>query len=216
MRVPRALSVLLLGLALTACGSGAEQQAPSAQAPNVQVQPTVLRIPSIGVDAQNFIRVGLQGPDEKEPGAVQVPDVKQPMLLGWYCPTWPQGDPNKTGRCGAPAPGDTGPAVLLGHINGGGNDGVFAKLAQVKKGDTVEVLRDDRYTAVFKVTEVEVIKKAKFPTVKVYGDTSGAELRLITCGGGDNELVTLPDGTHSYVNQTIVYAQLTELKPTTA
>ena len=45
--------------------------------------------------------------------------------------------------------------------------------------------RDDDTTAVFTVDRVEQVAKDAFPTRAVYGNTAGAELRLITCDGYD-------------------------------
>lgn len=52
-----------------------------------------------------------------------------------------------------------------------------------EKDDTVEVHRKDGTTAVFRVDEVGQYDKDAFPTDTVYGPTSDAEIRLITCGG---------------------------------
>lgn len=197
---------------LTACGSsvdvvpaelaapGGAQPLPATVPAAPGVTPTALRIPSIKVDASDWQMVGV---DKDQ--AIEVPSVKTPQKLGLYCPTWKA----TKETCGAPIPGARGPAVVLGHVNGGGKNGVFAHLAEVKSGDVVEIDRSDNRTVRFRVDRVQIVKKSEFPSKSVYSDTSGAELRLITCGGGDNRLETLPDGTRSYVNQTIVFASLT-------
>jgi sortase (surface protein transpeptidase) len=73
--------------------------------------------------------------------------------------------------------------VILGHVNGGGRDGIFARLHELKPGDQVRVGRTDGSTAVFTITKLEQVPKTAFPSRAVYGDTPDAELRLITCGG---------------------------------
>lgn len=102
-----------------------------------------------------------------------------------------------------PAPGDPGPAVILGHVNGGGKPGIFSRLAQVKAEDEVDVRRSDGSTAVLRVREVTRASKEGFPTAKVYSDTPNAQLRLITCGG------VLDRTARSYLDNVLVYADLT-------
>jgi len=65
------------------------------------------------------------------------------------------------------------------------------------------VSRADGSTALFTVTKLEQVKKDSFPTLAVYGDTTGAELRLITCGGSFDRTK------HSYIDNIIVFAALT-------
>jgi len=52
------------------------------------------------------------------------------------------------------------------------------------------------------VTARTEVAKDAFPTDAVYGQTSDAELRLITCGGSFNPAA------HSYVDNIVVYAKL--------
>lgn len=175
--------------------------APSASGPLLpSITPTGIRIPSIGVDDRQFMDVGLDSHDE-----LQVPPLDQPKVVGFY-------------RL-SPAPGDVppcrytdgcvGPSVLVGHINGDGQQGVFAKLAQVKKGAEVQVDRGDGRTAVFTVTTVDVFQKSAFNTQSVYGDVVSPSLVLITCGPGELDRVH-----HNYLQQTVVHAELTALKVT--
>ena len=154
-------------------------------APLLAAAPTELRIDSINA-ASSLVPLGLN-PDR----TVAVPPVGTPMQASWY-------------RLG-PTPGAAGPAIILGHVNGDGKAGIFARLNQVKPGDQVKVTRADGKTAVFTVTKLQQVAKATFPTAEVYGDTSAAELRLITCGGGF-------DATrHSYADSIIAFATLTSV-----
>ncbi|RRO17954.1 class F sortase [Saccharopolyspora rhizosphaerae] len=144
--------------------------------------PVHLRIPSIGA-ASTLVPLGLN-PDD----TVEVPPVEAPMQAGWY-------------RYG-PTPGELGPAVVLGHVDGGGRDGIFARLREIAVGDQVFVTREDGGTATFTVTRVVQVPKARFPSEEVYGDTGAVELRLITCGGSfDRER-------GSYRDNVIAYATL--------
>ena len=60
---------------------------------------------------------------------------------------------------------------------------MFFELGDVKQGNIVTVLRADHMLATFSVTSVAEYPKTAFPTLKVYGNTAGATLRLVTCGG---------------------------------
>lgn len=101
----------------------------------------------------------------------------------------------------SPTPGERGPAVLLGHVNAtDGGPGVFADLRALKPGDIIEIAREDGTTARFAVDRGEQYPKDNFPTLKVYGNTEGSELRLITCDGYD------PD-TGEFDDNYVVYAK---------
>ena len=125
-----------------------------------------LNLPTLGVRS-DLLRLGLTA--ER---TLEVPPGDPGSPAGWYLHS--------------PTPGETGPAVLLGHVNAvGGGPGVFADLRRLQAGDAVEVLREDGSTAVFTVQHAEQYAKDEFPTAAVYGNTDGPELRLITCDGFD-------------------------------
>lgn len=126
--------------------------------------PASLAIPVIGVQSE-LVDLG-QRPD----GSLEVPTEGPGSPAGWYTQS--------------PTPGERGPAVMLGHVNAtGGGPGVFAKLRELKSGDEIKVPRDDGSTAVFIVEKGVQYEKDTFPTLEVYGNTPGSELRLITCDG---------------------------------
>ncbi|GAA2693654.1 Sortase family protein [Actinosynnema pretiosum] len=157
--------------------------ASTATAPSADVaRPTGVRVPKLGVSS-SLVDLGLN-PD----GTVQVPPVEQPEQAGWFT--------------GAPRPGEPGPAVVLGHVNGGGRAGVFSRLHELVAGDEVLVDRAGGGTARFAVTRVDRVAKDGFPTEQVYGDTQGPELRLITCGGEFDE------SARGYRDNVIAYAVL--------
>jgi sortase (surface protein transpeptidase) len=98
-------------------------------------------------------------------------------------------------------PGDTGPAVIAGHVDSRTGPAVFFRLHELKPGAEVDVERGGQWL-VFNVTAVERHPKARFPSEKVYGATPAAELRLITCGG-------IFDTRHNaYRDNVVVYAVL--------
>lgn len=145
--------------------------------------PKRLIIPKLGVDAP-IKSVGL---DKK--GAIETPPADDPNLVGWY-------------RHGSTA-GESGPAVMLGHKDTTTRSAVFARLHELRYGDTIEVTRMDGTVAVFTVGGIEQAGKETFPTSRVYGPAESAELRLITCGG------TYDRTTGHYVDNIIVYATMT-------
>ncbi|MEV6243518.1 class F sortase [Lentzea sp. NPDC051838] len=186
---------LFIALALlTGCASSPDVVLPTAPAPATTTpttasskgmppsEPTELRIPKIGAKS-SLVPLGLN-PDE----TVEVPPVEQPMQAGWY----------ELAR----TPGEAGPAVVLGHVDGNKQPGIFFRLKELVAGDEVEVSRKDGTTAKFRVRRTEQIAKASFPTEAVYGDTDEPELRLITCGGSFDQAA------HSYRDNIIVYATL--------
>ncbi len=103
---------------------------------------------------------------------------------------------------GGPRPGDPGPAVITGHLDSTKGPGVFAKLGRVKPGDEVTVRRNDGVKLTFVVTRIDRYPKRAFPTRTVYGPTDGAELRVITCGGGFDRTAA------SYTSNIVVFAKL--------
>ncbi len=128
--------------------------------------PVSVRIPAVGAESE-LLHLGLR-PD----GSLEVPPTHPGAPASWYT--------------SSPTPGERGPAVLLGHVNAtDGGPGVFAGLRGIAPGDTVEIARRDGSTAVFVVDRGEQYAKDAFPTRAVYGNTAGAELRLITCDGYD-------------------------------
>ncbi|WP_329334135.1 class F sortase [Streptomyces sp. NBC_00663] len=141
--------------------------------------PVRLRIPAIGVDTP-VIRLGL-APD----GSVQVPPITAHDRAGWYEHS--------------PVPGRTGPSVILGHVTVGSyGDGVFRRLAALRRGDRITARLADGTEAGFAVTAVRTVAKADFPSDEVYGDVDRPELRLITCGG--------PRTGDGYLDNVIVFA----------
>ncbi|MFJ5774891.1 class F sortase [Streptomyces sp. NPDC093094] len=144
-------------------------------------EPVRLRIPAAGVDTP-LIRLGLAAD-----GTVEVPPVTAHDRAGWYRHS--------------PTPGQLGPSVVLGHVTVGDHgDGVFRRLARLRREDRIEVRLADGVTAVFAVREVRTVAKAEFPVDDVYGDVSRPELRLITCGG--------PRTDDEYRDNVIVFAVL--------
>jgi len=146
--------------------------------------PLTVRIPVLRASA-DIVDLGLD-----DDGALETPDGAEPV--GWYT--------------GSPTPGAVGPAVLAGHVDWAGEPGTFVGLRELLPGDEVEVQRADGSTAVFAVDRVTEHGKDEFPTEEVYGDTTSAQLRLITCGGAFDE------DTGEYLDNVVVFASLVAVR----
>ncbi|MFI8946143.1 class F sortase [Streptomyces sp. NPDC053750] len=198
--------VLLTGLALIRNGSGEfdagpPQPASAAAADTREVTggdsavaslaplpygvPDQVSIPAIQVDAP-VIPVGLDAD-----GWVAAPPPEDPNLAGWFT--------------GAVSPGEKGTAVVVGHVDNDEGPAVFYGLGALKKGNTVEVHRQDGRTAVFEIYGVEVFAKDDFPGDRVYASKGSPELRVITCGGGFTQQ-------NGYAGNVVAFARLTEVR----
>ncbi|WP_125610713.1 class F sortase [Specibacter cremeus] len=144
--------------------------------------PVTLDVPDIGVHA-DLMQLG-----RATNGAAETPPGQSGTLAGWYK--------------FSPAPGQLGPAVILGHINTDySNIGVFYRLHELRSGDEFTVHRSDGLAAVFRVYKLAEFPKSGFPTFGVYGNTDRAEIRLITCGGFNA-------ASGQYTENTVAYAYL--------
>lgn len=142
--------------------------------------PVALTIPRIGVAADKIVNLGLA-----EDGTIEVP--KDHAAPGWFGP--------------GPAPGQFGPAVLAGHVDSLTGPAVFYRLSELRAGDRVKVTREDGSVATFVINRVATYDKDEFPTRAVYGTTSRAALRLITCSGEF-------DDENGYHSNTVAFAHL--------
>jgi sortase (surface protein transpeptidase) len=140
--------------------------------------PASLAIPSIGVETE------LEHLAVRDDGTLAPPDDFG--RAGWFSE--------------GPAPGERGPAVIVGHVDSRDGPAVFHRLAELRAGDLVEVTRIDGTTMRFAVTDTFEATKDAFPTDAVYGPTAGPALRLVTCTGAFDR------GSRHYVSNLIVYA----------
>jgi sortase (surface protein transpeptidase) len=122
---------------------------------NASVVPYALTVPRLGMQTK-LGAVGLS-----ESGTLQTPT--KPTEAGWYQQ--------------AAAPGQVGPAVIVGAMPG--HHAIFADLGQLVKGDTVLVTRMDSTTIQFRVKKVQTVSVDRFPSQAVYGMTDDPQLRLI-------------------------------------
>ncbi|NHA68709.1 class F sortase [Phycicoccus sp. CMS6Z-2] len=145
---------------------------------------TRVDIPAIGVDSV-LNRTGLASD-----GTIAVPQPgPQFNTPAWYT--------------GSPAPGQLGPSVLIGHVDGiDTGPAVFFKIGSLKQGQDVKVTRQDGKVVTFSIYRVQRYPKDHFPTLAVYGNTDDSELRLITCGGKLNPY------TQHYEDNIVVFAKM--------
>jgi sortase A len=142
--------------------------------------PVGIAIPAIGVEAEVEPLGLLEG------GKLDAP--KNAEDTGWYA-------------LGA-KPGETGNAVIDGHLTLGKGDGVFRRLSRVRPGDEIQVRDDKGKTRVFAVRETAVYDVDKAPMQEIFGPTDRKRLNLITCAG-----VWRTDLDH-YDKRLIVYTEL--------
>ncbi|MGC5038830.1 MULTISPECIES: class F sortase [unclassified Streptomyces] len=161
----------------------ARPSAASEAAPRLpRSEPVRLLIPKIAVDAPfTDLAIGRSGQLDPPP-----PDDTN--LVGWYAK--------------GHSPGETGTAIIAGHVDTTTAPAVFARLGELKKGDRFHVRRADGSRATFVVDHKESFRKDAFPSERVYGDTPDAQVRLITCAGSYDRQA------RDYTENLVVFAHL--------
>jgi sortase (surface protein transpeptidase) len=145
--------------------------------------PVALNIPAIGVSVA-VSELGLN-PDN----SVEVPSDSQGV--GWYDL--------------GPSPGQTGSAVILGHVDTYQGPGVFFDVKSLTPGDDVSVTLANGGVAHFSVTSVVMYSKDNFPDEEVYGPHGGSDLQLVTCGG------EFDHQTGHYLSNVVAYTSLSSM-----
>ncbi|MFF7209093.1 class F sortase [Streptomyces sp. NPDC008238] len=148
-------------------------------------QPTRIRIPGVSIDAP-IMNVGL---DSR--GVIAAPPLEKAGEAAWFKDSV--------------SPGARGSSVIVGHVDNESGPAVFYSLGALKKGSTIDVVRDDGTTAIFTIYGIEVFTKAEFPSKRVYGDTKDPELRVITCGGTYSK-------DSGYSGNVVVFARMSKTK----
>jgi sortase (surface protein transpeptidase) len=145
-----------------------------------QAKPERIKIPSIGVDS------ALQPLGLVSGGTLQSPSRWQ--RAGWYAD--------------GVRPGETGPAVIAGHVDSVNGPAVFFRLKDLRAGAKVLITTADGTVLTFVVNRRERYPKRHFPTKAVYGPSALPLLRLITCTGHFDRAA------RSYVDNLVVTAHL--------
>ena len=141
--------------------------------------PVRLIIPSIGVDAL-VEAVGLEedtstsgaraeGDDAIAGSTVAVPGRTE---AGWY-------------RYGS-APGQPGATVLAGHVDLGGQEGVFWDLTDLESGAKIEIHLSDGSVAEYRTMRGTDFSRDSLPSEELFRHDGAPALHLITCGGTFN------------------------------
>lgn len=142
---------------------------------------SALKIPAINLN----IALGRTGLDKNR--ALMVP--VNPNNAAWYV--------------NGPKPGNTGSALITGHLDSAAGPGIFYNLRKLQAGDRIEVRRDDGKIAVFQVQKLaSYAQDVTFPWNLVYSTSGPATLRIITCDG------TYSPKTGHYSRNLVVYASL--------
>ncbi len=147
-------------------------------APSEAVAPSRIIVPELEIDGP-VVPAGVDAENQ-----LDVPPDARTMV--WY-------------RHG-PSPGAPGSAVIAGHLNWRGVDGLFARLAETPIGATITVVYDDGSEQAFTVSTVELVPKPAVSVSGVFARDGEALLRLVTCGGEFEEAV------RSYRSNVIVTA----------
>ena len=134
----------------------------SAVAPATSALPVRLLIPRIGVDAPVTVRGADAG------GLMQNPDGATDVA--WY---------DFTAR-----PGQGGNSVFSGHLDYHDyGPAVFARLAEVKPGDVVEVRLEEGTLHRYAVSVSVLYPADSAPSQEIVGPTGREMVTLVTCGG---------------------------------
>jgi LPXTG-site transpeptidase (sortase) family protein len=143
-------------------GSARVVEAPtSTTIPKPRSLPLRLSIPSLNVSAP-VVAVGLE-PDR----SMEIPEASE---AGWY-------------ELG-PQPGEgAGSAVIAGHVDHKGQEGVFIDLRRLELGAEVSVFDADGTQHRFIVFERYQVDKDELPAPELFRRTGEPVLTLITCGG---------------------------------
>ncbi|WP_053216096.1 class F sortase [Guptibacillus hwajinpoensis] len=144
--------------------------------------PVTIEIPSIHLNAP------IQNVGRTKDGSMGVPD--EINTVGWYGPGY--------------KPGETGNAVLAGHVDGNSKPGAFYFLKEMKKGDVVIVKGEDGEKLEFQVTGIESYTPEDSPLQRIFGYSSQTNLNLITCTGTFNRK------SGHYEERLVVYTELVE------
>lgn len=213
----RIIAASLAALALAGCSAVSQGPSPAtttplpaARGPQLspvpRAAPAFIDIPAISAHS-SLITVGL---DDTPQHAMQVPDVATPQQAAWYC-NHPQLAGQLVNCDGGVVPGQVGPAVVVGHVdgspasvNGPHQQGIFFRLHELQPGDAIKVTLVEGTVLTFVVYKVASVPKDQFSIPAAYGNTQTPELRVITCGG------PWKDSETGYANNILVSAVMTE------
>jgi LPXTG-site transpeptidase (sortase) family protein len=143
-------------------------------------EPVRLTIPSVNI-AADIEKVGLT-----TAGEMDVP--KNWDDAGWFAP--------------GTRPGETGNAVIAGHLDSKTGTAAFWNLKKISIGDEVLVEDANGVTYHFQVKKIENYEEDSAPLKEIFGKTNGTHLNLITCGGKWNKKLG------KYEERVVVYTEM--------
>ena len=148
------------------------------------VSPDMIEIPRLGAKAP-IVKVGT------EPGGeLQIP--LNPRIVGWW-------------QYGAKPGASKGTAILAGHINYAGVDGVLAQIGTLNPGDIVwidGIAAGQQKRVEFKITGVRTYEKKALPYQEIFNQQSAGRVAIVTCGG------PFDARTGNYLDNIVAYAVL--------
>jgi hypothetical protein len=162
-RRARAAAETSLAAPLILTGRGEEHVAEVRASQAGDSRPTQVRLSRVGVDAKVYA-IGI----DTKAGALGIPsDIRR---VGWW-------------RDGA-APGSASGAILLaGHIDSAKDGaGAFYGLKTARRGDRVELTSADGKARRYRVTSVNLVRKAALPS-SIFSRSGRPRLVLVTCSG---------------------------------
>ncbi|QST00529.1 class F sortase [Pontibacillus sp. ALD_SL1] len=162
--------------------SGSEQPTMLQEPDQHGISPTRVRIPAINVDAP-IVQKGLN--EERE---MEVPDNGEDV--GWFEP--------------GTMPGNSGNAILAGHVDDRTGPAVFFDLKDLEQGDLIYLTGKDGKELTFEVNKVIAYPKDNAPLHKIFGPSNQRNLNLLTCTG------TFDHSIQDHEERLVVY---TSLKP---
>jgi hypothetical protein len=135
---------------------------PTPGAAAVEVPPTRLAIPDLGLTAR-IVPVGVSG------GQMEVPP--EPDVVGWY-------------RFGPGLDAPAGSTVLAGHVDTAERGrGAFFRLRELQPGARLELSGADGQVRAYRVVAREEYRKSAVPLARYFDRDGVARVTLVTCGG---------------------------------
>ncbi|GGD20364.1 class F sortase [Pontibacillus salipaludis] len=173
----------LSSTSVNATRKASKQQPTLLQEPEQEgISPVHIRIPAIDVDAP-IVQKGLN-----KSGEMEVPNNGEDV--GWFEP--------------GTMPGDSGNAILAGHVDDRNGPAVFFDLKQLEQGDLILLMGEDGKELTFEVDKVIAYPKDDAPLRKIFGPSNHRNLNLLTCTG------TFDHSIQDHEERLVVY---TSLKP---
>lgn len=142
--------------------------------------PLQIYIDKIGVGA-TILAVGINND-----GATDVPSEKN--MVSWY-------------KYGA-KPGETGSAVIAGHVTWTYGAAVFNRLQELQNGDEIRIAESSGPELKFKVTGSKIYDRDAFPIQEIYWQKDKPRLNLITCNGQYDTT------TKDYTKRLVIFTEL--------